>query len=158
VLESIKAKRRVTWMMLLEKSEVIGIDDRQLQIGLREAGSLKAFTQSGHDEIVRQSLIDSLGLDRQVVAVLDPSVSGAAGQRAEPVAAPASTPPPAAAADARAAAAAVDGPVIGRSASAPPVDDEVTLDDPDAEDDGLAGPELIAQQLGGTVIGEIEHT
>jgi hypothetical protein len=67
------------------------------------------------------------------------------------------TPTPAAA-DARAAVAAVDGPVVGRGPSAEPLDDEVTLDDPDAEDDGLAGPELIAQQLGGTVIGEIEHT
>jgi DNA polymerase-3 subunit gamma/tau len=166
VLENVKAKRRVTWMMLLEKSDVIGVDDRQLQIGLREPGSLKAFAQSGHDEIVRQALIDAVGLDRQVVAVLDPSVSGATGTAgpagtAEP--APTATPdtvpePSRAAADARAAAAAVDRPVVGRTQPAEPADDEVTLDDPDADDDGLAGPELIAQQLGGTVIGEIEHT
>jgi hypothetical protein len=37
------------------------------------------------------------------------------------------------------------------------VDDDVALDDADAEDAGLAGPDLIAQQLGGTVIGEIDH-
>ena len=37
------------------------------------------------------------------------------------------------------------------------LDDEVALDDADAEDDGLAGPDLVAQQLGGTVIGEIDH-
>ncbi len=77
VLEKVKAKRRVTWMMLLEKSDVIGVDEKQLQIGLREPGSLKAFTQSGHDEIVRQALIDVVGLDLMVVAVLDPSLSGA---------------------------------------------------------------------------------
>jgi DNA polymerase-3 subunit gamma/tau len=159
VLESVKAKRRVTWMLLLDQSDVIGVDEKRLQIGLQKPGSVKAFTQSGHDEIVRQSLIDVVGLDLMVVAVLDPSVS-----RSSPAVAAAATeaaqtppPPPAAAAQARAAAAAVDGPVVGKGRATDVDDDEVALDDDDADDNGLAGPDLIAQQLGGTVIGEIDH-
>ena len=46
VLETVKAKRRVTWMLLFEKSDVIGVDDKQLQIGLRERG----FAQGLHPE------------------------------------------------------------------------------------------------------------
>ena len=159
VLENVKAKRRVTWMLLLDQSDVIGVDEKQLQIGLQKSGSLKAFTQSGHDEIVRQALIDVVGLDLMVVAVLDPSVSGSTPTPVPADAAPtkAAAPTPAAAAEARAAAAAVDGPVVGKERTADVDDDEVALDDADADDDGLAGPELIAQQLGGTVIGEIDH-
>ncbi len=158
ILENVKVKRRVTWMMLLEKSDVIGIDEKELQVGLREPGSLKAFTQGGHDEIVRQALIDVVGLDLAVVAVLDPSASGASPPQAAASAAPAKrSAPPAAAAEARAAAAAVDRPVVGKERATASDDDEVALDDADAEDDGLAGPDLVAQQLGGTVIGEIDH-
>jgi DNA polymerase-3 subunit gamma/tau len=158
VLENVKAKRRVTWMLLLDQSDVIGVDEKQLQIGLQKSGSLKAFTQSGHDEIVRQALIDVVGLDLMVVAVLDPSVSGSAPTSVPAAPAPTKMAAPApAAAEARAAAAAVDGPVVGKERSTDVGDDEVALDDADADDDGLAGPELIAQQLGGTVIGEIDH-
>jgi DNA polymerase III subunit gamma/tau len=156
VLDKVKDYRRVTWAQLFEKSDVLGVDDKQLQIGLRDVGAHRAFSQGGHDEIVRQALIDVVGLDLVVVAVLDPSVAGSAAApepaRNEPASPPA---PPAAAAEARAAAAAVDRPVVGKERTV--ADDEVALDDADADDAGLAGPELIAQQLGGTVIGEIDH-
>jgi DNA polymerase-3 subunit gamma/tau len=157
VLDKVKDYRRVTWAQLFEKSDVLGVDDKQLQIGLRDVGAHRAFSQGGHDEIVRQALIDVVGLDLVVVAVLDPSVAGS-GPAPEPASSePASrAAPPAAAAEARAAAAAVDRPVVGKERTEVD-DDEVALDDADADDAGLAGPELIAQQLGGTVIGEIDH-
>jgi DNA polymerase-3 subunit gamma/tau len=161
VLNRVKDYRKVTWAQLFEKSDVLGADDKQLHIGLRDVGSHRAFSQGGHDEIVRQALIDVVGLDLMVVAVLDPSVNMSSAPVVpsssvvdpEPAAAP-----PAAAAEARAAAAAVDRPVVGRERNAGSGDEEVHADDPDADDLGLSGAELIAQQLGGTVIGEIEHT
>jgi DNA polymerase-3 subunit gamma/tau len=162
VLDKVKDYRRVTWAQLFEKSDVLGVDDKQLQIGLRDVGAHRAFSQGGHDEIVRQALIDVVGLDLVVVAVLDPSVAGS-GAASEPAKSrPGSSDPtsratpPAAAAEARAAAAAVERPVVGKERVVD-VDDDVALDDADAEDAGLAGPDLIAQQLGGTVIGEIDH-
>lgn len=158
VLNRVKDYRRVTWAQLFEKSDILGVDDKQLQIGLRDVGSHRAFSQGGHDEIVRQALIDVVGLDLTVVAILDPSVSASSSSAAVPAdEAIAPSSPPAAAAEARAAAQAVDGPVVGKERTGDAVDDEVTLDDPDAEDDGLAGHELVARQLGGTVIGEIDH-
>jgi hypothetical protein len=94
-----------------------------------------------------------------VVAVLDPSVS--MSQAPDVTSAPVDQEPaesPAAAAEARAAAAAVDGPVVGRERSGGSTDEDVHADDADADDLGVSGAELIAQQLGGTVIGEIEHS
>jgi DNA polymerase-3 subunit gamma/tau len=160
VLNRVKDYRKVTWAQLFEKSDVLGVDDKQLHIGLRDVGSHRAFSQGGHDEIVRQALIDVVGIDVTVVAVLDPAAAAPSAARAE---APSTTaepaaPPPPAAAEARAAAAAVDRPIAGREREAKAEDDDIRADDADADDQGLAGAELVAQQLGGTVIGEIEHT
>ncbi len=160
VLNRVRDYRKVTWAQLFEKSEVLSVDAKQLHIGLRDVGAHRAFTQGGgHDEIVRQALIDVVGLDLQIDAVLDPTVSSAAAEPAptDPLQAAEST-PSAAAVEARAAAAAVDKPVVGKQRKSAVADDDVNADDADADDQGLAGSELIAQQLGGTVIGEIEHT
>ncbi|MCZ3389725.1 MAG: DNA polymerase III subunit gamma and tau, partial [Actinomycetia bacterium] len=104
VLNRVKDYRRVTWAQLFEKSDVLGVDDKQLQIGLQDVGAHRAFSQGGHDEIVRQALIDVVGLDLVVVAVLDPSVSGSAPPPGAAAGAPAPppAPPPPAGAPARA--------------------------------------------------------
>ena len=162
VLNRVRDYRKVTWAQLFEKSDVLSVDSKQITIGLRDVGSHRAFSQGGHEEIVRQALIDVVGLDLAVVAVLDPSVSTSRAADREPTETPAasekqSSAPSVAATEARAAAAAVDGPVVGKPKETP-ADDEIHVTDADADDHDLAGAELIAQQLGGTVIGEIEHT
>ena len=162
VLNRVRDYRKVTWAQLFEKSDVLSVDAKQLHIGLRDVGAHRAFTQGGgHDEIVRQALIDVVGLDLQVDAVLDPTVSSAAAEPAPTDPGETQTAariPSAAAVEARAAAAAVDKPVVGKQRKTVAADEEINADDADADDQGLAGSELIAQQLGGTVIGEIEHT
>ncbi|MDH4159057.1 MAG: DNA polymerase III subunit gamma and tau [Actinomycetota bacterium] len=159
VLDRVKEHRRAVWMMLFEKSQVMDIDASQLTIGLSDPGSVKAFASGGKDELVRQSVIDVLGVDVMVVAVLDPSgPGGAAAPAPVPQKPRAAKPVPASAAQARAEAAKVDGPAVGQGrASDPPVDESVDTDDADADDTGLSGHDLVAQQLGGKVIGEIEH-
>ena len=160
VLNRVKDYRKVTWAQLFEKSDVLSVDDKQLHVGLRDVGSHRAFSQGGHDEIVRQALMDVVGLDLVVVAVLDPSASSPA-TKGQPELATEPTPtkpPPAAAAEARAAAAAAERPAAGKERPAKTEDTEVHPDDADADSDSVAGAELIAQQLGGTVIGEIEHS
>ena len=159
VLEQVKQYRRAVWMMLFEKSQVLDVDDRFLTLGLGDLGSVRNFGTGGKDEIVRQAVIDVLGLDRSIQAVHDPSLSG-------PSAPPAASTPvatsqqasPASAADARAAAAAVDGPVVGQKRGQAPIDDEVAADDAEDDPNSLDGAELVMQQLGGKVIGEIDHT
>jgi DNA polymerase-3 subunit gamma/tau len=159
VLDRVKEHRRAVWMMLFEKSQVMDVSGDQLTIGLADPGSVKAFAGGGKDELVRQSVIDVLGIDVVVVAVLDPSGPGGVSAPSTPKPkATAARPVPASAAQARAEAAKVDGPVVGQVRSDdPPSDDPVDADDADADDTGLMGHDLVAQQLGGKVIGEIEH-
>jgi DNA polymerase-3 subunit gamma/tau len=40
---------------------------------------------------------------------------------------------------------------------APSSDDQPSPDDPDLDDDGLSGQELLVRELGASVIEEIEH-
>jgi len=161
VLEQVKQYRRAVWMMLFESSQVLGVDERTLTIGLRDVGTARAFGSGGKDEIVRQAVIDVLGIDRRIEVVHDPATTTGATERA-PAAPPEPTDDnpkgasPESMAAARAAAAAVDAPRTGGRAAAPEhTDDEV--DETDASVEVVDGAELIAQQLGGKVIGEIEH-
>ncbi|HYN74966.1 MAG TPA: DNA polymerase III subunit gamma and tau [Candidatus Limnocylindria bacterium] len=184
VLDRVKANRRVTWMLLMEQVQVSSVDDRVLVLAFGNEGKRRGFSASGHDEIVRQSLIDVLGLDRRIDAVLDPSVASVS-HASPPAAAPQAAAPQAAAPQAaapRAAAPAAEasdtsptpdpsvssrgGPpdesAMVRPAERPvvaaptvrPEDDVPADDDEDAEDAGLAGADLVARELGGTVIGE----
>jgi DNA polymerase III subunit gamma/tau len=79
VLESVKAKRRFAWIMLSQNAQVIAIDDQTLTLGLVNAGARESFARSGSDEILRQALIDTIGLNRRVEAVVDPSTDPGAG-------------------------------------------------------------------------------
>ena len=96
VLDRVKTYRRVTWAQLFEKSEVLDIDAKQMSLGLSDVGAHRAFSQGGHDEIVRQALIDVIGLDVQVTALLDPSATPA--RKSEPSPSSAEPQPPSAAA------------------------------------------------------------
>ena len=129
------------------------------KIGLRDVGSHRAFSQGGHDEIVRQALIDVVGLaSHRKVAILDPSVSAWTSSSAAVPADEAIAPlPPRLLPRPRPAPPHRRESRPGRwwAKAAGPVTRSTTrstLDDPDAEDDGLAGHELVARQLGGTVI------
>ncbi|HEY5184365.1 MAG TPA: DNA polymerase III subunit gamma and tau [Actinomycetes bacterium] len=142
VLERVKVKRRVTWMMLFDKVQVLGVDGQTLTLGFPDAGSVKNFTSSGHDEVLRQVLIDVLGVDWRIDPVHQPGARPAT-----------STPPPASSGP---AAEPAGGPApAGPPAAAAPADDEVDLTDSDDVDEGLTGAELIARELGGQVIGEV---
>ena len=126
VLEQVKQYRRAVWMMLFETSHVLDVDDTVITIGLRDVGAVRGFSSGGKDEIVRQAVMDVLGIDRRVTVVHDPSTpssgAAAAGEATAPVA----------------------------------TDQEV--DESDESIDVAGGADLIAQQLGGKVIGEIDHT
>ncbi len=178
VLDRVKANRRVTWMLLMEQVQVSSVDDRVLVLAFGNEGKRRGFSASGHDEIVRQSLIDVLGLDRRIDAVLDPSVASVshasppataprpAPAQAAPSIAAASAADPAPVASASSAGSQADASAAARPAADPagrpvaaaptvrPEDDVPADDDEDAEDAGLAGADLVARELGGTVIGE----
>ena len=151
VLDAVRASKRVTWMLLFEKTTVLSVSDGVLSLAFDHAGSARGFTAGGHDEVLREALRSTLGVDWTVNAVVDP------GRAASPT--PASSPPPAAAAPA-APPAAEPAPVRVPAEPAParvaPEHDVASADDHAAPDEGLSAEELVARQLGATKIGEIE--
>jgi DNA polymerase III subunit gamma/tau len=72
VLDAVKKQRRFTWIMLSQNAQVSAFDGRTLTVGLTNAGARDRFVSSGSDEILRQALIDVLGVDWRVEAIVDP--------------------------------------------------------------------------------------
>lgn len=204
LLESVKLKRRFTWIMLSQNAQVAAVDDRTLTIALLNAGARDSFLRSGSDEILRQAAIDVIGQDWRVETIVDPSAQPGAEPDAAPritksavsdgpvpptapaapaAAPPDSTPPPDWATGGPEASAApepspeparqpVDPAVIANARGSiqptratgpggpkqPSVSDEdAHRDDPDADDHGLGGAELLERELGARVIEEIKH-
>ena len=142
VVERVKTYKRVTWMLLMEHVQVASLDDRVLVLAFANEGKRRNFTGGGHDEIVRQALIDVLGLDRRIDAVLDPGAGTAGGREAGSAA---TVEPPA-----EAAGTAGEGPA---SVPAQPAGGAERDDDEDL-DPGVSGAQLIERELGGRVISE----
>ena len=176
VLEKIKLDSRVAWTMF-ERSAPLSVSGSTLTVGLPEQTLLARARQRGDDVRLREALLAVLRLDLTPELVLDPSAGApaAAGGAASP-SAPAGTPsgegPPSASTPSGAAAqAAPDGgpadetPRPSRAAAAmaaareqgpesDPTDDVASPDDPDV--DALSGVDLVARELGGTVVTEYD--
>jgi DNA polymerase III subunit gamma/tau len=139
VLGRVKESRKVTWMLLTDEVQVAGLDPRTLVLAFGNEGKRRNFATSGHEEIVRQALIDVLGLDRRIDAVLDPSTA-AANPQPKTMASP-DRPAP------------TDEPAEDTTPVAAVAQVEEQDDDEDI-DPGLSGAELIERELGGRVISE----
>ncbi len=201
VLEQVKKLRRFTWILLSQNAQVIGVESSTLTVGLKNAGARDSFAGGGSDEILRQALMDVIGVDWKVEAIIDPSadpsaqtapkvVRPAAQNRPNPATAspaPSATAPPATPAEDQGRrpsegppsppdwAAAAPAPPGSRAAQQaaraniapmraagevvthtdPDIDAAVSPDDPDADDSGMTGAELLARELGATVVEEI---
>ncbi len=69
VLGRIYQMRRATWTFLSEHAQVLSYDGQRLVLGIATAGLANAFRQGSHSEVVRQALIDALGVDARVEGV-----------------------------------------------------------------------------------------
>ena len=69
VLGRIYQMRRATWTFLSEHAQVISYDGQRLVLGIATEGLANAFRQGSHSEVVRQALIDALGVDARVEGV-----------------------------------------------------------------------------------------
>jgi DNA polymerase-3 subunit gamma/tau len=139
VLESIKSTSRVAWMIFNEASP-LSVDDTTLVIGVQNAGVIAGVSNGGHDERLRQAVLDVLRVDRRIEVILDPGAAPAKKVAPKAVAPEKPT---------RKRAAATETP------AEPKAPDEASPDDPDLDGDSLSGEALAMRELGGTVIGEI---
>jgi DNA polymerase-3 subunit gamma/tau len=75
VIENVKKRRRLTWSLLSASAHILGVDDKNITVGIANAGARDSFVRSESDEILRQAFIEIVGLDRKIEVVLDPSVT-----------------------------------------------------------------------------------
>ena len=136
VTERLAVLKRTTWTLVSQNAKVLDLGPGRLTLGFASAGLRDAFTRGAHANYVHLALIDVLGLDVEVEAIIDPSAgSGVAPAGAGADRDAAATPAPAAARPAatrpaaarpaatRSAAGPVDGTGPAGSAPAEPVRD-----------------------------------
>ncbi|GAA5030294.1 DNA polymerase III subunit gamma and tau [Terrabacter aeriphilus] len=89
VLGRIFTMRRLTWTFVSQNAQVTAFDGRTLTLGIATVGLTQTFRAGNHADIVRQALIDELGVDAVVDGVHVEAVS-----QQHPVAPPAGSVPP----------------------------------------------------------------
>ncbi|MFG2515103.1 DNA polymerase III subunit gamma and tau [Streptomyces sp. NPDC048584] len=182
ILETVKNRRRFTWILLSQNAQVTGFDGTTLQIGFVNAGARDNFAGSGSEDVLRQALAEQFNVHWKIEAVVDPSGGGGGMGAPAPAGPPGgggrgsggggygerpSAPQP------NAAAAAPARPASAPSAPAPapaprppapeppppvsPEDDIPEDDDPDLDESALSGQELLVRELGATVVEELTN-
>jgi DNA polymerase-3 subunit gamma/tau len=166
----VKNRRRFTWILLSQNAQVMGFDGTTLQVGFANPGARDSFVGGGSEDVLKQAISDSLGVQWRIESLVDPSGgagggAGAAPARQAPVqqpqyhqpqapqAQPQYAPPPSPVqASAPAARPRDDTP------EPPPIEDDIPEDDdPDLDDTALSGHDLFVRELGATVIEEISN-
>ncbi|WP_225846822.1 DNA polymerase III subunit gamma and tau [Streptomyces sp. HPF1205] len=87
ILEAVKSRRRLTWMLLFNNAQVSGFDGETLQIGFDNPGARNSFVNNGSEDILKQAISDALGAQWRIEAIVDPSGGGggsAGGQAGGP--------------------------------------------------------------------------
>jgi DNA polymerase-3 subunit gamma/tau len=66
VLGRVFQMRRITWTFVSQNAQVVRYDGRTLTLGIATEGLTTTFRAGNHAEVVRQALIDQLGIDAVV--------------------------------------------------------------------------------------------
>ena len=61
--------RRVTWTFLSQHAQIVDYDGKRLLLGIATVGLVNTFRAGNHAELVRQALIDEIGVDVPVEGV-----------------------------------------------------------------------------------------
>jgi hypothetical protein len=134
VLDALSSFGRVAWL-LFQPSSPLSISSGTLAVAVSDVGKVKNIKASGHDERLRQAILDVMRTDVRIDVVPDPERAAAGPQ------------PATASASSRPAA---------KAPAPPPAEaDDPSLDDDNA--DSAVGVDLALRELGATQIGEIDH-
>jgi DNA polymerase-3 subunit gamma/tau len=74
VIENVKKRRRLTWSLLSASAQILGVDDKNITIGIVNSGARDSFIRSESDAILRDAFIEIVGLDRKIEVTVDPSI------------------------------------------------------------------------------------
>ncbi len=75
VLEEVKSQRRFTWILLSQNSHVMEVRDGVLHLGLSNIGARDSFGRGGSEDVLREALIQVLGADLKIEAMVDPAAA-----------------------------------------------------------------------------------
>jgi DNA polymerase-3 subunit gamma/tau len=85
VLTWLSRNKRVTWTLVSDHAHVQSYDGQRLEVGIAPTPLLMRFRQGPHAELIRQALIDVLGVDARVEGVPAsedrPAADSSGGQR-----------------------------------------------------------------------------
>jgi DNA polymerase-3 subunit gamma/tau len=179
VLETVKRKSRVAWMVLMEGVQVASLDGDVLTLAFENEGKRKGFVGGGRDVVVREALKEYLAVDWRIETVTgtagNPAGGRPSGDQPDP-SQPAQNPRqsggnPGSGPVSGTAVPPTRGPVTPAADPVPPppppeppsIDESDEVDpegDANAEaDDGEhSGMALIQRELGGKVIQEIDNS
>jgi DNA polymerase-3 subunit gamma/tau len=136
ILDATKSYSRVAWMVFSD-SAPLSLENGVLAVGVENASKAANAKASGHDERLRQAVLDVFRTDVRIDIVLAPDATARLVNVAP-----------------------VDVSVDSSDSSAPAVSIVVEPDAPSIDDENLddtSGVDLIMRELGGTQIGEIEN-
>jgi DNA polymerase-3 subunit gamma/tau len=169
ILEAVKQKSKVAWIVLMEGVEVASLEGNVLTLAFANEGKRRGFTTGGKEVVLREALKEILGVDWRIDAVLD-NGSGQGGRLSSPPPPPepsgwgaASTPPPRESRERTREPRETEPPQAPGIVPPPPEPlDEADEVDPEGDADAgieaaLTGMALIEQVLGGKVIQEIDN-
>ncbi|MGB8020445.1 MAG: DNA polymerase III subunit gamma and tau [Candidatus Nanopelagicales bacterium] len=83
VLERLSVDSRVAWTAF-HSARPVSLSSGSLAVAVAEAGNVRAIAQRGHDERLRQAIIDVLGLDVSIDVLHQPDASQDPGSAARP--------------------------------------------------------------------------
>lgn len=75
VLDALKGYGRVAWLAFAD-SRPVSMSSGVLAVGLNQQGTINNVRSSGHDERLRQSILDVMRVDVSVDVVLVPDIAG----------------------------------------------------------------------------------
>jgi DNA polymerase-3 subunit gamma/tau len=81
VLDAVKGIRRVTWSFVSVNTQVVDYDGERLMLEIATPGQAETFRRGNHAEVVRQALIEAIGLDTRVDSRVAPGTEGAPDAR-----------------------------------------------------------------------------
>lgn len=70
VLEEVKRRRRFTYMMLSQHAQVLDVSDGQLLLGFTNPGARESFGNSGSIDVLADSLIQVVGVELRIQAIV----------------------------------------------------------------------------------------
>ena len=75
VIDSVKRRRRLTWSLLSASAQILSVDEKQITIGIVNAGARDSFIRSESEQILIDAFDEVTGIRRKIEVVVDLSTS-----------------------------------------------------------------------------------